>query len=79
MTGMHGLTDAQAYWLRALLETRPKRHKAAYLIRQFRMPDDVSQALTAKGLVRWVRGALEITLEGIREIARRPITEQESG
>lgn len=73
MTGVHGLTDDQAYWLKALLETRPRTQKVSP--RGFRMPDEVRESLMAKGLVRWVRGALEITLEGIREIARRPVAE----
>jgi hypothetical protein len=70
----HGLTDDQAFWLKALLQTRPRR-QTPMLIRQFRMPDEVRLALTAKGLVRWVRGALEITIEGIREVARQPLPE----
>lgn len=74
MTGIHDLTDDQAYWLKALLETRP-RSSNRLLIRNFRMPDEVTEALTARGLIRRVRGALEITLEGIREIARRPLPE----
>ena len=74
MTGLHGLSKDQAYWLKALLETRPRSH-SRLPIRDFRMPDDVSQVLTARGLIRRVRGALEITLEGIREIARQPVPE----
>ena len=37
-----------------------------------KMPDDVHRALFEKGLVQWKRGAMEITLEGICLIARRP-------
>ena len=73
MTATQELTDDQAYWLKALLETRPRSHRL--LVRDFRMPNDVSDSLAARGLVRWVRGALEITLDGIREIARRPLPE----
>lgn len=72
VTGLHDLTESQAYWLKALLETRPRSNNRLP-IRDFRMPDEVSQALTARGLIRRVRGALEITLEGIREIARQPV------
>lgn len=71
---MHDLSKDQAYWLKALLETRP-RSQSRLPIRDFRMPDEVSRALTARGLIRSVRGALEITLEGIREIARQPVPE----
>jgi hypothetical protein len=74
VTGMHGLTQEQAHWLQALLETRPRRHTA--LVSQFRMPEEVHCALAEKGLVRSIRGTLEITLEGIREIARRPLTDE---
>ena len=75
MTATQELTDDQAYWLKALLETRPRSNKL--LARNFRMPLEVTQTLAARGLVRWVRGALEITLEGIREIARRPMPQDE--
>jgi len=74
VTGMHGLTQEQARWLQALLETRPRRQ--SNLVSKFRMPEDVHCALAEKGLVRWMRGTLEITLEGIREIARRPLTDE---
>jgi len=74
VTGMHGLTQEQARWLQALLETRPRRH--TNLVTQFRMPEEVHCALAEKGLVRWIRGTLEITLEGIREIARRPLIDE---
>jgi len=63
------LTDEQARWLRALLESRPKRKDRE----QFRMPEHVRIALAAKGLVWWSRGMVEITLDGIREIARQPV------
>lgn len=72
MTATDALTEHQAYWLKALLETRPRTHNPKRL-RDFRMPADVTEALTARGLVRIVRGTLEITLEGIREVARQPV------
>jgi hypothetical protein len=36
------------------------------------MPDEVHRALFEKGLIQWKRGVMEITLEGIHLIARRP-------
>jgi hypothetical protein len=62
------VTDEQARWLRALLESRPKKNAAGPV----RMPDEVHRALFEKGLIQWKRGAMEITLEGIRLVARRP-------
>jgi len=38
----------------------------------FPLPDDVHDALVEKGLIRWKGGRVEITLEGVREIARDP-------
>jgi len=65
------LTDEQARCLRALLESRPKRKDQ----KQFWMPEHVRIALAAKGLVWWSRGIVEITLDGIRQIARLPLPE----
>jgi hypothetical protein len=36
------------------------------------MPDEVHRALFEMGLIQWKRGVMEITLEGIRLVARRP-------
>ena len=63
-----GVTDEQARWLRALLESRPKRVASEPV----RIPDEVHRALFEKGLIQWKRGVMEITLEGISLIARRP-------
>ena len=68
MSDSDGVTDEQARWLRALLESRPKKPASG----PFRMPDEVHRALFEKGLVQWKRGGMEITLEGIHLIARRP-------
>jgi len=66
MSGL-GLTDDHAHWLRALLQSRPKRKTDPV----FCMPDDIHSALAAKGLVHWAQGRVEITLEGIGEVSRR--------
>jgi len=68
MSDADGVTDEQARWLRALLESRPKRHATGPV----RMPDEVHRALFEKGLIQWKRGVMEITLEGIHLVARRP-------
>ena len=60
------LTEEQAYWLRRVLETRPKRG----LLDNFVIPHDTYNVLIGKGLIRWHRRVVEITLEGIRAIAR---------
>jgi len=36
------------------------------------MPEDVRTALSAKGLVWWVRGMVEITLEGYAKLRGDP-------
>ena len=72
VTAQHALTEDQAHWLKALLESRPKRAAGE----QFKMPEAVRTALAAEGLVWWVRGMVEITIEGIREVARRPVTDE---
>lgn len=60
------LTREQAYWLARVLATRPKDGP----LDNFTIPDEVHDELVAGGLIHWRRGAVEITLEGIREIAR---------
>lgn len=66
------LSDEQAHWLKRILESRPKR----VLFDQLTIPDAVQDVLVEKGLVRrWRNGAVEITLDGIREVTRRPITQ----
>ena len=60
------LTDNEAYWLRRVLQTRPKIH----VLDRFTIPPDIHDALVTKGLIRWRRQIVEITLEGIREISR---------
>ena len=66
MEHVRDLTDEQARWLRRVLETRPKRGG----LDVFTIPDDVHDALVEKGFIRWVRGQVEISLEGIRAISR---------
>ncbi|HSE12297.1 MAG TPA: hypothetical protein VLB69_06665 [Rudaea sp.] len=69
---MQQLSDEQAHWLKRILESRPKR----VLFDQLTIPDAVQDVLVEKGLVRrWRNGAVEITLDGIREVTRRPITQ----
>ena len=68
MPDADGVTDEQARWLRALLESRPRKNAAGPV----KMPDDVHRALFEKGLIQWRRGVMEITLEGIHLVARRP-------
>ncbi|HET7065214.1 MAG TPA: hypothetical protein VFI49_13140 [Rudaea sp.] len=63
------MTEEQARWLTRILETRPKKAPLDHLV----VPDDVNDALVEKGLIRWHRGLLEITLDGIRAVARRPL------
>ena len=63
------LTDEQAYWLRRVLQSRPR----SVLFDRFTIPDDVKETLVEKGLLRlWRNGAVEITLDGIRAITHRP-------
>lgn len=69
------LSDEQAHWLKRILESRPKR----VLFDQLTIPDAVQDVLVEKGLVRrWRNGAVEITLDGIREVTRRPLTQDGS-
>lgn len=69
---LQDLSDEQAHWLKRILETRPKR----VLFDQLTIPDAVQDVLVEKGLVRrWRNGAVEITLDGIREVTRRPLTQ----
>jgi len=69
----HDLTDEQARWLAKLLLTRPRNGEAD----KFAMPDDVHDVLAAKGFLQWKRGAMEITLDGIKEVASRRRSLQE--
>jgi len=65
----HDLTDEQAHWLRRVLQSRPR----SVLFDRFTIPDEVKDALVEKGLLRlWRNGAVEITLDGIREMTQRP-------
>jgi hypothetical protein len=67
--GSNGLAEEHVYWLKKLLKRRPR---GGYLFDQLRMPDAILDTLVEKGLVRWWRaGAMEITLDGIREVAKR--------
>jgi hypothetical protein len=69
------LSDEQAHWLKRILESRPKR----VLFDQLTIPDAVQDVLVEKGLVRrWRNGAVEITLDGIREVTRRPLANDET-
>lgn len=68
MTNLHDVSDEQARWLLALLESRPRKGASV----PFTMPDEVHRALFEKRLIQWKRGVMEITLEGIQLIARRP-------
>ena len=69
------LNDEQAHWLRRVLETRPKKN---HLLDRFTIPPEIQKALAQNGLIRWRRDLIEITLDGIREIARHDRA-QESG
>jgi hypothetical protein len=60
------LSEEQAYWLHRVLVTRPKDGP----LDNFTIPDSIHDELVAHGLIRWRRGTVEITLDGIREIAR---------
>lgn len=60
------LTEEQAYWLRRVLESRPKHG----VLDTFTIPHEVYHVLIGKGLIRWHHRAVEITLDGIRAIAR---------
>ncbi len=67
------LTDEQARWLAKLLLARPRNGETDNLS----MPDDVHDVLAAKGFLQWKKGAMEITLDGIKEVARRRRSLQE--
>jgi hypothetical protein len=69
----HDLTDEQARWLAKLLLARPRRGEPDSLV----MPDDVHDVLAAKGFLQWKKGAMEITLDGIKEVASRRRSLQE--
>jgi len=63
----HDLTDEQARWLSNLLQSGRERGERD----KFVIPDVVHEVLAEKGLIQWKRNALEITLDGIKEVARR--------
>jgi hypothetical protein len=67
------LTDEQARWLAKLLLSRPRNGEVDNLS----MPDDVHDVLAAKGFLQWKKGAMEITLDGIKEVASRRRSLQE--
>jgi len=69
----HDLTDEQAHWLAKLLVTRPRSGEPDHFI----IPDDVHDVLAAKGFIQWKKGAMEITLDGIKEVASRRRSLQE--
>ena len=70
MEDVRDLTDEQAHWLRRVLQRRPKRGE----LDVFTIPAEIHDALIDKGLIRRVRGQVEISLEGIRAISRhRPL------
>ena len=72
MQDLHYLTDDQAVWLQRILESRENTG----LFDRLAIPEDVENALVAKGLVRRFRnGDVEITLGGIREVTRRPLVQ----
>ena len=60
------LDDEQAYWLRRVLETRP-RIGAREMVN---IPDPVHDTLVDKGFIRRREELVEITLDGINAIAR---------
>lgn len=65
------LSEEQAAWLRRVLESRGPQ---AGFLEKPAMPGDVLDALVERGLVRWwTQGAVEITLEGIIEVAQRRV------
>jgi hypothetical protein len=69
----HDLTDEQARWLAKLLLSRPRSGEPNH----FMIPDDVHDVLAAKGFIQWKKGAMEITLDGIKEVASRRRSLQE--
>lgn len=69
MTHSDDLSDDQAHWLQRVLESRPKKG----FLDEFEIPHDVYNALVAKGLIWLPHGVVEITPDGIRALARRPV------
>lgn len=75
MQPLHHLTEDQAVWLKRILASRENTG----LFDQLVIPADVENVLVAKGLVRRFRnGDVEITLGGIREVTRWPMTQDRS-
>ena len=71
----HDLTDEQALWLQRIYQSRENSSLFDHLV----VPNDVQDVLVQKGLVRrWRNGSVEITLGGIREVARRPFVFDEA-
>lgn len=60
------LNDEQAYWLRRVLETRPRLGLRELVA----IPETVHDMLVDKGFIRRRQEIVEITLEGINAIAR---------
>lgn len=60
------LDDEQAYWLRRVLETRPRLGPRELVA----IPETVHGTLVDKGFIRQRQEMVEITLEGINAIAR---------
>jgi len=65
------LSAEQAEWLQRIHESRTRR--AARLDR-ISIPDTVHDQLVEMGLIRWHERAIEITLDGIRALARHNIS-----
>jgi hypothetical protein len=75
MQEFHDLTDKQALCLQRILQSR----EDPALLEHLAVPDDVLDVLVRKSLVRrWRDGSLEITLGGIREVARRPLVDDDA-
>ena len=58
------LTEEQAYWLHRVLVSRPRDG----LRDDFTIPAAIQEQLAVRGFIRRYRRAVEITLDGIREI-----------
>lgn len=69
------LTNEQARCLQKILQSRAD----PTVLEQFAVPDELLDVLVDKGLVRrWRDGSVEITLGGMREVARRTHIEDEA-
>jgi hypothetical protein len=75
MQEFHDLTEEQALWLHRVFVSREDPAQ----FDSFAVPADVQDLLVRKGLVRrWRDGSMEITLGGIREVARRPLVRDDA-